>query len=116
MSTHLLLIDCPDEPGLVSKVTGTLYNNGFNIIQNHEFVDAANRHFFMRTAFSGSGSPEKTLIELRTMLPDEANIRLASAEKTPIVVMVTKEPHCIGDLLLRHAYDDLPGRILRCDQ
>ena len=112
MSTHLLLIDCPDEPGLVSKVTGTLYNNGFNIIQNHEFVDAANRHFFMRTAFSGSGSPEKTLIELRTMLPDEANIRLASAEKTPIVVMVTKEPHCIGDLLLRHAYDDLPGRII----
>ena len=111
MSTHLLLIDCPDEPGLVSKVTGTLYNNGFNIIQNHEFVDAANRHFFMRTAFSGPGSPDKTVNELKDMLPERAHIRLASAEKTPIVVMVTKEPHCIGDLLLRHAYDDLPGRI-----
>lgn len=111
MSTHLLLIDCPDEPGLVSKVTGTLFNNGFNIIQNHEFVDAANKYFFMRTAFSGSGSPEKILSELRDILPETSNIRFASSKKTPIIVMVTKEPHCIGDLLLRNAYDDLPGHI-----
>ncbi len=111
MSTHLLLIDCPDEPGLVSKVTGSLFSNGFNIIQNHEFVDAANKYFFMRTAFSGNGSSEKIIGELKEILPEQANIRMASAEKPPIVVMVTKEPHCIGDLLLRHAYNHLPGHI-----
>jgi len=111
MSTHLLLIDCPDEPGLVSKVTSSLFNNGFNIIQNHEFVDAANKYFFMRTAFSGNGSSGKIVGKLKSILPKQANIRLASAEKPPIVVMVTKEPHCIGDLLLRHAYNHLPGNI-----
>src|SRR4051794_17004564 len=44
---HLLLIDCPDETGLIWKVTGVLFRRGFNIITNHEFVDRETVRFFM---------------------------------------------------------------------
>src|SRR5688500_2594815 len=65
----------------------------------------------MRTAFAGSASPQGVLDELRKTLPASANIRLATADKRPIVILATREPHCLGDLLLRHAYDELPARI-----
>jgi len=111
MTTHILLIDCPDEKGLVYRITGELSRHDFNIISNHEFVDASTEHFFMRTAFAGSASPQPVIANLKQTLPASANIRLAAAEKRPIVLLVTKEPHCLGDLLLRHAYDELPARI-----
>ena len=37
---------------LVYKITGVLFQHGFNIESNHEFVDSAASQFFMRTAFS----------------------------------------------------------------
>ncbi|HLX60653.1 MAG TPA: formyltetrahydrofolate deformylase [Planctomycetota bacterium] len=111
MTTHLLLIESPDAMGLVYKITGVLFHRGFNIVSNHEFVDPATRHFFMRTAFDGDASPQSVIDELRGLLPPAATIRLASTGKRPVVVLATKEPHCLGDLLLRHSYGELPARI-----
>ena len=53
MPSHLLLIDCPDERGLVHRISGVLSRYEFNITSNHEFVDTTRNHFLMRTAFSG---------------------------------------------------------------
>jgi formyltetrahydrofolate deformylase len=111
MNTHLLLIDCPDEKGLVYRITGELLRHDFNIVSNQEFVNPSSNHFFMRTVFAGNGSADEVINELDKILPAETNIQLAPTEKRPIVVMVTKEAHCLGDLLLRYAYDELPARI-----
>jgi formyltetrahydrofolate deformylase len=111
MTTHLLLIDCPDAKGLVYTITGVLYRYGYNITTNHEFVDPATEHFFMRTEFTGAEPPDLVVRDLRELLPATAIVRLASTGKRPIVIMATKEPHCLGDLLLRHAYDELPAQI-----
>lgn len=111
MSTHLLLVDCPDQPGLVSHITGALFEAGFNIVSNHEFVDLGARHFFMRTAFDGSGAPEAVAAALRQRLPAGATVRLADLAPRRIVVLATREPHCLGDLLLRDAAGDLPAHI-----
>ena len=111
MKTHLLLIDCPDAKGLVYAVTGVLYRHDFNIISNHEFVDSTTQHFFMRTAFAGLAAPEVVVDELRSTLPATATIRLAPTGQRPIVVLATKELHCLGDLLLRHIDGDFPARI-----
>ncbi len=107
MSSYCLLIDCPDEIGLVHKITGILYNGGLNIIGNQEFVDRETSRFFMRTEFSGQTNEEAILGGLRSVLPAGAQIRLNRLRKLPIVVLVTKEHHCLGDLLIRHAYDEL---------
>ncbi|MEO6528440.1 MAG: formyltetrahydrofolate deformylase [Gemmatimonadaceae bacterium] len=111
MTTQLLLIDCPDEVGLVHKITGVLFRAGFSIVSNHEYVDAGARHFFMRTAFTGERDSETIADELRASLPARANVRIASTDPRPIVVLATREPHCLGDLLLRHAEGDIPARI-----
>jgi formyltetrahydrofolate deformylase len=111
LTTHILRIDCPDAPGLVYKVTGVLFQAGFNILSNHEFVEPLAEHFFMRAAFTGSSSPESIGGELHRLLPPTATIRLAKLEPQPIVLFATKEPHCLGDLLLRHAYGELPVSI-----
>lgn len=111
MTTYLLLVDCPDKEGLVYTITGVLYHYGYNIIANHEFVDQTARHFFMRTEFTGAEPPESVARDLLQVLPAPANARIATTGKRPVVIMVTKEPHCLGDLLLRHAYDELPAQI-----
>ena len=110
-TTHLLLIECPDATGLIHKITGVLFQHKFNIIGNQEFVDPATRHFFMRTAFSGTTTPNEILGELKAILPAAATIRIAPTKPRPIVILATKEHHCLGDLLLRHAYGELPVKI-----
>jgi formyltetrahydrofolate deformylase len=110
-ATQLLLIDCPDEVGLVHKITGVLFRAGLSIVSNHEFVDPVARHFFMRTAFLGSAPNDRMLAELRELLPARANVRIASTQPRRVVALATREPHCLGDLLLRHAEGDIPATI-----
>jgi formyltetrahydrofolate deformylase len=111
MQTHVALIDCPDQQGLVYKITGVLFQHGLNIISNQEFVDPATQHFFMRTAFASAELPPTLLEALEQALPRAANVRLATLGKRPIVLMATKEAHCLGDLLVRHAYGGLAADI-----
>jgi formyltetrahydrofolate deformylase len=111
MANHILLIDCPDQTGLVYNITGVLYRHSYNIVTNNEFVDREARHFFMRTEFAGADNPAAILDELRDLLPAGATIRLAHTGKRRIVVLATKEYHCLSDLLIRHAYGDLNAEI-----
>ncbi|PYP76739.1 MAG: formyltetrahydrofolate deformylase [Gemmatimonadetes bacterium] len=110
-TTRLLLIDCPDEVGLVHRITGVLFRAGFSVVSNHEYVDPMRRHFFMRTAFAGDRPTDALIGELRTELPLNANVRIATTEPRRIVILATKEAHCLGDLLLRHAEGDIPAHV-----
>lgn len=108
MSKQLVLIDCPDAKGLVYNITKVIYDLGLNIISNHEYVDSNSGYFFMRTVLEGSHPEEQFREKLSEVLPGKANIRLSALRKKPIVILATKEPHCIGDLLLRNTDDELP--------
>ncbi len=112
MTSHILLIDCPDEKGLVYKITKTLYESDFNVLKTDEYVDNSCNHFFMRTEFTGEGDSGEILEKLQEGLPKTANIRLNPQKKKDIVLLVTKEHHCLGDLLIRYAYDELNANIL----
>jgi len=108
MSNQIVLIDCPDAKGLVYNITKVIFDLGLNIISNHEYVDLNSKYFFMRTVLEGN-HPEKELNnKLRTILPEEANIRLSSLRKKSVVILATKETHCLGDLLLRNSDGELP--------
>ncbi|MDX1617466.1 MAG: formyltetrahydrofolate deformylase [Balneolaceae bacterium] len=111
MEQEVLLIDCPDEKGLVHKITGVLYDHDLNIVSNQEFVDAGSNYFFMRTAYEGPELPETITAELERALPASAHIRHASVGHRSVVLMATREPHCLGDLLLRHSYGEIPAEI-----
>ncbi len=105
--THLLLINCPDRPGLIFNVSKILYHFKLNIVSNSEFVERAYNHFFMRTEFSGEVNIEELYAELKQHLPQEADCRLTNNRKKKIVVLATKEYHCLGDILMKHEFNDL---------
>ena len=109
---HLLLIHCPDEPGLVYKITGVLFKHGLNIIRNGEFVERDGNHFFMRTEVAGTFDLEALQADLRTALPPSAVIRLTTNQPKNIVLMATKEHHCLSELLVRHEFGELNARVL----
>ena len=111
MSNQIILIDCPDEKGLVYNITKVVYDHELNIISNQEFVEIGSDYFFMRTVVENNGLGGKFKSKLQSVLPAAANVRLASIKKRPIVILATKEPHCLGDLLLKNAYGELPSDV-----
>lgn len=112
MLTHILMVHCPDEIGLIYKITSIVYKYNLNIISNDEFVERNLNQFFMRTEFSGEFDKEALLNELTAILPKEAEIKLVENRKKDIIVMVTKEYHCLSYLLTRHKFNDLNANIL----
>jgi len=111
-AAYVLLIDCADQKGLVHKITGVLYSQEVNIIGNQEFVEREQDRFFMRTDFSGTINNSALLEELRKVLPTDANISLRPKSAKNIILLVTKEQHCLGELLVRHQFNELNANIL----
>ncbi len=109
---HRLLIDCPDDKGLICKITNVLFQNNLNIIKNDEYVDKNTNHFFMRTEFAGDLDAKELVKQLKKDLKTDLRIELNPNRKKDIVILCTKEHHCLGDLLIRYAYDELNANIL----
>lgn len=108
---HVLLIQCPDAKGLIFNISKVIYENQLNIVSNAEYVDLENDQFFFRSELDGEVDKAQILKELTFVLPDGAHIELRQKRKKRIVVLVTKEHHCIGDLLLRHHYGTMNATI-----
>lgn len=112
MGHQIILIECSDQPGLIHAITGALFRRGLNIIRNDEFVDRDSSRFYMRTAVEGAMDEASLSGELAAALPPGASVRFPSPEKRRVVVLATKEYHCLGDLLLRNDFGDLNATIL----
>lgn len=113
MGHYVLLIETADAKGLVYKISETLYRRGLNIERNDEFVDKEAERFFMRTEIIGEIDSDALISELTLILPADASIRLVDANKRKrVVLMVTKESHCIGDILMRDFSGEFGGEIV----
>lgn len=111
MRSRILLVECPDRPGLVHDITGILFRRGVNVVGNHEFVDRALGRFFMRTEFDGTVDEAAVTQELSAVLPESATLRLIRPNPKRIVVLASKEHHCLADILVRHAFGELNASI-----
>lgn len=108
-----LLIHCPDRPGLVHDVTGFISSHQGNIIDLQQHIDAEQGAFFMRLEWS---------LEKFTLENEEIEARLQpmarrhqmqmqltfASQRKRIALFVTKENHCLYDLLARHEAGELP--------
>ncbi len=112
MNRYRVLIDANDEKGLVHKVSTVFYNNGLNILSNSEFVDKENDKFFMRSVVDGDIELDILKKSLLDVLPKSATIQVILPKKKNIVLMVTKEMHALGDILIRHESGELEANIL----
>ncbi|WP_026957292.1 MULTISPECIES: formyltetrahydrofolate deformylase [Aliagarivorans] len=111
MEKKILLTDCPDAKGLIATITNICAKHQLNIIKNNEFVDNQYGRFFMRTELEGYFNDETLMAELDNALPEGSHRRLVNAGKKRVVIMVTKEAHCIGDLLMKAKFGDMDVEI-----
>ncbi|MEH6394988.1 MULTISPECIES: formyltetrahydrofolate deformylase [unclassified Pseudoalteromonas] len=96
----ILTTQCADDVGLIAKITGLCHQHNLNITRNNEFVDKDAQRFFMRTELTGAPAPD-FLNQLQALLPDGAQLALHTDEKTKVVLLATKEAHCLGGVLLK---------------
>jgi len=114
MNNLLLLIQCKDSVGLVTNITRILAEHQLNIIAMREFVDEAAQQFFTRIECSGSVEDSNILTtELLSHLPAAAIVKLVPKAEKSIAVLVTKEFHCLSDILIRDHFKTL-GANVKC--
>ena len=61
---------CPDQKGLIARITNICYKHELNIVQNNEFVDHRTGRFFMRTELEGIFNDTTLLADLDSALPE----------------------------------------------
>ena len=94
-------LQCEDQPGIVHAMTSAVLACGGNIIENQQFTDPTTNSFVMRTRFETSQNLDGATKALKDGLSKfNPNLRIRPTEQKPrVLVMVTKESHCLRDLL-----------------
>ncbi|WP_435237194.1 formyltetrahydrofolate deformylase [Psychromonas sp. PT13] len=111
MEKKTLRTDCPDSKGLIAQITNICQKHQLNIIKNSEFVDHQYGRFFMRTELEGYFNDETLLADLDYSLPPGSKRSLISQKRKRIVILVTKESHCLGDILMKSTYGGIDVEI-----
>ena len=112
MKQYRVLIDAKDEKGLVYKIASIFYKHELNIMSNNEFVDKENDKFFMRSVVEGKVDAKQLEDELEAVLPEDSSVEIVQPGKKNIILMVTKESHALGDILIRYEAGELDANIL----
>jgi len=112
----ILLIHCPDRKGLVADIATFLYRRGANILHADQHQDKQVGLFFMRVEWDldGFGLNEREFREQFRPIADESRMdwRLEYSEKMPsMAIFVSKQLHCLADLLYRRDAGELRCRI-----
>jgi formyltetrahydrofolate deformylase len=110
-STYVLTLSCPDRLGLVHAVSGFLLEHGGNIEEAAQFNDHDTGLFFMRVQFAcGQHSHGQLKTALAAFAaPHGMQWQLhATTQPMRTVIFVSKEGHCLNDLLFRWKSGLLP--------
>lgn len=112
-----LLIHCPDQPGIVAAVSEFLYSQNANIIESNQYsTDPSGGEFFLRLVFEKpdlQGSQqvlEENFAPLAEKFEMDWSIKYASQLKK-MAVFVSKEPHCLQELLWEWQSGDLMAEL-----
>lgn len=103
----VLLMSCPDRKGIVATVADFLYKNNGNILHADEHIDGEFNLFFLRvewdlTGFKLNKSDFKKLFgEIAKEFQMTWDVAYSS-NRPKVAILVSKEDHCLADLLYRH--------------
>ncbi len=102
MEQRILRTECPDAKGLIASITGACFRHRYNIIKNDQFTSFDDSRFFMRTELEGDFAEAEAFVEeVRGAIPAGGSCSLLSPTRKKILVLVTREPHVLGDLLIK---------------
>ncbi|KJD40875.1 MULTISPECIES: formyltetrahydrofolate deformylase [Paenibacillus] len=121
VSTHenraRMLVSCPDGPGIVATVSRFLYEHGANIVQSDQYtMDPSGGMFFMRIEFdlpnlsAAQSQLEQDFVAVAEQFRMEWTISAVSRKKK-LAIFVSKEDHCLVELLWQWQAGDLDADI-----
>ncbi|HEV2480591.1 MAG TPA: formyltetrahydrofolate deformylase [Puia sp.] len=109
----IVVIQCKDQVGLVAAISGVLAEEGLNIVSLREHVDCTENRFFIRVEVDSAAHTAMLEARLRSALPNDAVVSVNLRTEKKIAVLVTKEYHCLADILVRHHFKTL-GASVQC--
>jgi len=107
----VILIQCKDRVGLVAAITGVLAARNLNIVSMREHVDVQANVFFARIVSAQETAVDELQVQLKAVLPVDANISINPEPEKKIVLLVTKEYHCLSDILVRNHFNTLGASV-----
>jgi formyltetrahydrofolate deformylase len=107
----VILIQCKDRVGLVAAITGVLAARNLNIVSMREHVDVQANVFFARIVSAQETAVDELQVQLKAVLPVDANISINPEPEKKIVLLVTKEYHCLSDILVRNHFKTLGASV-----
>jgi formyltetrahydrofolate deformylase len=110
----IIVIQCKDQVGLVAAISGALAKQQLNIVSLREHVDRDANRFFIRIDVRTDGSTVAGIaptLNISALLPPDAIITINPLPEKKIVLLVTKEYHCLSDILVRNHFSTLSARV-----
>ncbi len=103
--SFVLLLSCPDRPGIVATVSTHLFEQGYNILDAQQFDDASSGEFFMRVVFNAARETAAA-DPAPAFKPIADDFRMTwsitdRAVRRKVMIWVSKFDHCLADLLYR---------------
>jgi formyltetrahydrofolate deformylase len=108
----IVIIQCDDRVGLVADISSVLAKAGCNIVSMREHVDKEENKFFVRIVTDNCTIPQDIGRAIENVLPPQSVVRVNPVPEKKIVVMVTKEYHCLSDILARNHFKTLGAEVL----
>jgi formyltetrahydrofolate deformylase len=102
----IFLLDCPDQKGLMSRITSFFYQRGFNILHCQQYTDTRENHFFMRMKLdmqdlaTSRETLEREFDDFARSLQIRWVVQYSDVPQR-MAILVTRAAHCLFDLLIR---------------
>lgn len=108
----LILIQCHDAVGLVGRIANTVAHHELNIVTMREYVDEAAEQFYVRIVCAGRAADNGQLTaDLTAALPEGATVTVNPPQQKRLAILVTKEHHCLGDIIVRYFFNTLGAEV-----
>jgi len=110
---HILTLSCVNRPGIVAKISATLFDGGFNILDAQQFDDTITGDFFMRVEFNAA-APDADIAKLEATfaaIAKEFGMALAmrrADKRKRVALLASGFDHCLVDLLYRWRSGEMP--------
>lgn len=115
MNDYILTISCPDTTGIVHTVTGWLLEKQGNIVEAEQFGDSGTERFFLRIHFSLPAITDAESLRADfAPIADKYNMDahiFDAQKKARVLLLVSRQGHCLNDLLFRTHSGQLPIEI-----
>lgn len=109
----VIQLQCSDRVGLVADIAAIMATANLNIISMKEFVNVDENRFYIRLEVQGNTDVTHLQQQIKAKLPQDTEITIRYYEKKKVAILVTKEYHCLGDILLRNHFNTL-GADVQC--